>query len=169
MMIYQQLFNHLIVALFGVATAMGQEFKSVERNGAQVWWRHADGLIELQMSAPTKGWVAVAFNETDELKNAYLIMGAVTNGRLMVDEHYVFAPGDYRSFESIGFPVHLSDILGEESRSGTTIRFKLPADMMTRYTKLLSEGANFYLTMAFSREDDFRHHSMMRTSIKIKL
>ncbi|MEO9475169.1 MAG: DOMON domain-containing protein [Cyclobacteriaceae bacterium] len=150
-------------------TAIAQDFKTVERNRMKVQWQHDQRFLELTMSAPTKGWVAIGFNELDELKDAYLIMGAVRNGKVNVEEHYVFASGDYRSFEEIKFSSHLSGISGDEGQSGTNISFKLPADMMTKYTKLLSEGATFYLIMAFSQEDDFRHHSVMRTSIKIKL
>ncbi|MFT6867728.1 MAG: hypothetical protein ACJA08_002572 [Cyclobacteriaceae bacterium] len=146
-----------------------EKINQIEKNGMTIKWCHSDELIEIEMHTPTSGWLAVGFNEIDGLEGTYLIMGAVSEMGTTLYEHYIFKPGDYRSFENLGIASSVQHVHGQEGDEGTTIMVHLPNDMMSKYTKLLSKGARFHMLMAYSAADDFDHHSMMRTSINVKL
>lgn len=174
-MIYQLLLNHLLkiisITMFLLSVEMNraQEVMTVTKNDLVVKWSHSKTSIQFEVEAPTQGWVAIGFNELTSLNSTYLIMGAMKNTKAVVEEYYVFKPGDYQTFRSIGTDLNLKNISGSQDSKKTIIKFSLPNDMMSRYTKLLSKGASFNLLMAYSTHDDFEHHSIMRTSLKIKL
>lgn len=148
---------------------MGCSQDLIEANGMIVKWRHQDDRVYFDLYAPTGGWLAIGFNETPGLKDTYLIMGHVTNRKTTVQEHYVLAPGDYRTFDQLREPISVMDISGSERNGETRISFSLPESSFYQYTKNLKPGTEFHLLMAYSVADDFKHHSRMRTSIKIKL
>ncbi|NJM94213.1 MAG: hypothetical protein HC842_05725 [Cytophagales bacterium] len=58
---------------------------------------------------------------------------------------------------------------GAEKAGQTYLRFSLPVEPASRYQKPLQKGRNYHLIMAFSRDDDFQHHSTMRTAVLIEL
>ncbi|CAD5250518.1 MULTISPECIES: DOMON domain-containing protein [unclassified Imperialibacter] len=141
----------------------------IRKNGMEVIWAHQDDRVQFELKAPTTGWVAIGFNEADQLKNTYLIMGRVANNLATVKEHFVVEPGDYRPIETFGAPVLVDSIEGLESEDGTVIRFSLPIEAIDAYRKDLEPGKSYSLLMAFSLEDDFQHHSVMRTQTTIQL
>jgi hypothetical protein len=98
-----------------------------------------------------------------------LIIARVINGRPEVVEHFTSSPGMFRPITELGGEILVANIDGEESSQTTTISFSLPIGKATDYQRALVPGQSYFLIMAYSRDDDFQHHSMMRTSIKINL
>ncbi len=135
----------------------------------EVKWAFVDEQILFEMSAPTNGWIAIGFNESNELAGTYLLMGAVRKGRPVVEEHYTLAPGDYPSFKELGEPAGILSKDGNEIEGVTMIRFSLSQKSFYQYSKKLTPGSKYNMLMAYSQEDDFEHHSIMRTSILIQL
>ncbi len=135
----------------------------------EVSWVFGGDQVHFQISAPTTGWVAIGFNETDQLKNTYLIMGSVADETVTVLEHFVVGSEDYRSVETFGAPKLIHGTEGKEDTKGTVIKFSLPVKAIDSYRKELNKGNTYFLLMAFSLADDFQHHSIMRTQTKIQL
>ena len=156
-----------LVVLAGAAQE--KEPKIVERNGMTVRWYHANHRIHLEMTAPTKGWVAIGFHEEPSLTGAYLVMGAVAQEKITVAEHYVRSPGHYQRIEVLDGTNQIEMPDGEETDHFTHIAFSLPLNIPSPYRKSLYAGQSYHLTLAYSREDDFQHHSMMRTSLIVTL
>lgn len=145
------------------------EWKSIRERGMEVRWRFTEDQIELEMSAPTTGWLAIGFNGRSGLTGTNLIMGSVANGETTLSDQYVSRPGDHRPISEHGGKSWLQLVDGEETDSQTRIRFLLPRGQSDQWHHALTPGKNLYLLVAFSREDDFAHHSMMRTEVKIEL
>jgi hypothetical protein len=143
--------------------------QQIEKNGMVVSIEHLGDSIRFQLEAPTEGWIAIGFNETDQLKGNYLIMGTVRNGKVWVEEHHTFAPGDFRSYADLGIKSSVSHPVGTEKEGITRISFQLPIKSSHPLGKDLIENKVYTLLMAYSREDDFRHHSIMRTTVRIRL
>lgn len=146
-----------------------QAGKQIEKNGMHLIWRHSHDSIHLEMSAPSTGWLAIGFNSSADLAGTYLLMGRLSNNRAEVVEHSIIQPGDYRSFSVMGFPGCVKNIRGEEKRGTTRISFSLPNKPENLLQKDLREGNRYHLLLAYSVDKDFRHHSLMRTSIIITL
>ncbi len=143
--------------------------KEVSKNQMTVSWEHKEERIHFKMTAPTSGWVTIGFNTTASMSGAYLLMGRMVNGKAELVEHYTISPGNYKPITSLGANAAVQNVNGSESNKQTTIQFSLPVEGTNKYARQLKSGSEYAMTLAYSREDDFQHHSMMRTSVNVKL
>lgn len=141
----------------------------ITKNDMTVSWEQQGDKISFFVNAPTNGWVAIGFNEASTLKDTYLIMGRVSHHKTEIVEHYVLKPGFYKPLKELKCPESVSDIIGKEQNRSAQIQFSLPIKALSSFQKDLKKGHEYHLLMAFSNHDDFKHHSVMRTSLKIKL
>lgn len=146
-----------------------QKVKTVKKNKMTVNWHFEDNRIYFEMTAPTNGWVTVGFNTKSGTSGAYLLMGNVINSKANLVEHYTKCPGNYSPISRFGADPQVENIEGVQEAEKTTIRFSLPTVSLSKYQKDLSEGKEYYMIIAYSQEDDFQHHSIMRTSVNVKL
>jgi hypothetical protein len=145
------------------------DMKKVSKNNMTVRWKIEQEIIHFELEAPTDGWVAIGFNETASLTGTYLLMGRVRNGKTEVVEHYTAQPGSYKPIAEYGVASQTTLVSGNESGNMTRLKFAVPIAAASKYHKELRPGTQWTLLMAYSSEDDFQHHSMMRTSMDIKL
>lgn len=149
--------------------AQKQLMNTVAKNDMTVNWQYQNDRIYFEMSAPTGGWVTIGFNTGSGMAGAYLLMGHIVNSHANVIEHYTSNPGNYQPINNYGIQSAIQDISGNEDSKRTTLKFSLPIQAASKYQKDLKKNMEYTMILAFSHEDDFQHHSMMRTSVKIKL
>jgi len=143
--------------------------KEVHKNNMIVRWKMEKESIYFEMEAPTNGWVAIGFNETTSLAGTYLLMGRIRNGKAEVVEHYTERPGNYKPIADLGIPNQVISISGDEKGNLTKLKFSIPISKSSKYHKQLSKETKWTLLLAYSVDDDFQHHSIMRTSMEIIL
>jgi hypothetical protein len=146
----------------------GTEPKKVVESGMTISWRYEGNRVFFEMQAPTTGWVAIGFNKGESITGTWWLMGRVVNGRAEVVEHYTVSPGNYPTVTSLGEQPQVAAVQGSETNS-TQLSFSLPLVAGHRYAQSLAAGTPLVMHIAYSREDDFKHHSMMRTTVLIKL
>ena len=162
----------LIILLYGFVITIPEDYhymKKIEKNGMTVSWKFNEERIEFVVTAPTKGWVAIGFNEQNQLVGNHLVMGKVQAGEVTLSDRYVVGVGNHQAVESLGGINHLADIQGEERLLCTNILFSLPIKAMDDYHIDLVEHKQIHLLLAYSQVDDFEHHSIMRTSVSVEL
>jgi len=142
---------------------------TIRKNGVTVSWKFSGDRVYFEMSAPTDGWVTIGFNTTSSIKNAYLLMGNVVNEKPSVIEHFTINSGNYSPVKDMGVEESVSSVEGYESEENTVIKFSLPVKATNIYARNLDKGKEYVMILAYSQSDDFQHHSIMRTSAKIKL
>jgi hypothetical protein len=103
------------------------------------------------------------------MTGAYLLMGRIVDGKAEVVEHYTKSPGNYNPLTDYGIASAVHDVSGVETADGSHMRFSLPIIAISAYARNLHSGTTYTVTLAYSRSDDFDHHSMMRTSVIQKL
>jgi len=167
-----------LITLFTLFTLLGftvvlqkpasQLEKTIQKNGMSVTWYHLEDRIFFELEAPTSGWLTIGFNETNELTGAYLIMTRVYSTLPDVVEHHVISPGNYKPIEKLNIN-QIADVEGEEIFNLSRIRFSLKADTQSNFRKSLIKGTYINMIMAYSRSDDFQHHSVMRTTVRVLL
>ena len=145
------------------------EWKTVAEKGFVLKYRFVDGDIEVEMRSPRRGWVAVGFNPKPGLTGTHLVMGAVRGEAVELSERKVLRPGEYPEVEALGGEKVVELKWGKENANGTVISFRMPAAYGDDFRHSLSPGSSIHLTLAYSMEDDFLHHSIMRTSIHTTL
>ncbi len=143
--------------------------KSITENDMNVNWHFENDRVYFEMSAPTNGWVAIGFNTHTVIKDSYLLMGNLIDNQPNVVEHYTVSPGNYKPISDLGESSRVKDVSGRQNDHKTTLKFSLPTKALSKYQRDLFKGSYYVMIMAYSREDDFQHHSMMRTSVKINL
>ena len=146
-----------------------QSGNQVLKNGMEVSWKYNNDRIYFEIQAPTEGWVTIGFNSNDGMAGCYLLMGRVKNGNVEVAEHYTQRPGDYSPISKYDVTAQVADPKGKEESDLTNISFILPLKAISKYQKDLFPNSEYIMVLAYSIDDDFQHHSIMRTSIKVKL
>lgn len=155
----------IVTTMFSVQT----EKSKIEKNGMSVEWYHKADRVYFEVQAPTDGWVAIGFNNKDRLTGNNLIMGAVKDNKVEMTDGYIVGVGNHQVMEKIGGSNQLQDIEGRESMGKTTVAFSLPVKAADQFHFDLDQGKTYFLLIAYSRADDFEHHSTMRTSVSINL
>ncbi len=152
-------------------SGQGQQknIQTISINSMTMRWRYDNERIFFEMSAPTDGWVTIGFNTKKDIAGTYLLMGNIVNEQPKVVEHFTISAGNYKPIETFGIGSQVQDVDGIEKNGKTTLKFSLPIRAVSKYQKNLNRDLKYTLIMAYSREDDFQHHSMMRTSINVKL
>ena len=74
--------------------------------------------------------------------------------------------GDYRPIKDLGSIVNVDDISGKEEGNYTRIGFSLPIQTGSKYGVNLGPTWTYTIHLAYSQEDDFQHHSIMRTYVE---
>ena len=155
--------------LFCLASLPGISQKSVEVGGMDISWRYIDNYIEFKLSAPNDGWVALGFNQKNDIKDTHLLMFSINGDRQDFQELYV---------QEAGNPVQISKIFDkstdivyscEEENKKTSVLFRIALNTYPEFSASLKEGTEIWLICAYSEEDDFEHHSMMRKHVKVVL
>ena len=163
--------TNLMTSLFILSLLVGLDnsTKTVERNGMTVQWQVTATELQIRMSAPTQGWVAVGLNPNEHLMGTSLLMGRIQNANPEVEDFYVLSPGNYKPVTELGGESQVTLIEGSESPNGTYLHFSIPLEPDSEWHYALQAGKAMHLLMAYSRSDDFENHSMMRTSVLIEL
>ncbi|MEL6671841.1 MAG: DOMON domain-containing protein [Bacteroidota bacterium] len=162
------LFSCLIIGSVWLE-AFQDDYQVIRHGGMELRWKISEQQLHCELEAPTQGWMAIGFNPERGLAGTHMIMTRVKNGQAEAEEYAIVKAGDYRPLSSRGMKSLLRGVSGWEKQQRSMVRFSLPLNHADRFRHALAQGTEFRLLMAFSRDDDFAHHSMMRTEVAIKL
>lgn len=159
----------LLIANVSTLLMAQGKLHTIKKNGMEVQWHNEKDKILFKMTAPTTGWVTIGFNESNTITGAYLLMGRVRQNDAEVVEHFTIGPGNYVPIKTLDDKILISEVSGFVANTVTTISFSVAVSSTCTYQKDLAAGTTYWMTLAYSSEDDFQHHSIMRTSVRIKL
>ena len=157
----------ILLSCFSTIITFGQ--KSIEVGGMKINWKYLNGYVEFEVVAPNDGWVAIGFNSKNDIKDTHLLMFSIDDKSQQFEEFYV---------KDAGNPVPISELFEsssnlvyscEEDNENTQVTFRIALDTYPQYSTPINEGTEIWLICAFSEEDDFEHHSMMRKHVKVIL
>ena len=158
----------LATNVFHTADASPFEKNNIDQDGVSFAWRHETHALIGIVKAPTRGWVAVGFNESSELKNTRFIIAAVSTSPIHVEEHLALVP-EHRPVEELGMPATLIHAEGGFTAGVSTLIFTLPHKIPGRPNLNLAPGNTVNVMLAWSMEQDFDHHSAWRRHFTITL
>lgn len=122
---------------------------------------HKDARLISAVTAPTRGWVAVGFNNQQHLKGTRFVIGAMISGRFQVEEHIAVVP-DHPRVQELGLGRAVTNVEGRLSGNTTTMKFSLPHLFPDSENPTLLPGTSTFLMLAWSHRADFAHHSAWR-------
>ncbi|NAS14095.1 DOMON domain-containing protein [Poritiphilus flavus] len=154
----------LLLPLFALAQ-QGHE----EVGGMTISWKYTDSQIHFQLNAPNDGWVALGFNSRNDIKDTHLLMFATKDGNADYQELYVKAAGNPVPVKQLfNKNTQLSYKISENGKN-TAVDFSIDLRSYPEYSTSIKQGSEVWLICAYSEDDDFAHHSMMRKHIKVTL
>ena len=133
-------------------------------------WSNDNDYIYIGIKARTAGWVAVGFGAETFMKNADIIMGSVTGGKLTIAD--MFSTGEFGPHPpdtQLGGTADILASAGKFDNGYTTIEFKRKLNTGDKFDKPLIMGIN-KIIWAYSNEPvlTIKHSSRGTGEIELK-
>ena len=168
----------VIFVITTVATAMAKGpkqsvnkmgYNEITKSKITLEWKVDGPNLEVILTAPTKGWVAVAFDPSSMMKDANFIIGYVDGDEVVVRDDFGTYFTAHAPDDSLGGSTDVKVIEGNETKKETMISFIIPLNSGDEYDKVLEEGVTHLVLIAFSDKDDFTVRHRKRVKVKITL
>lgn len=163
----------LITTMLLLAVAAGfaaaGEWKSTDAGDFHLEWMVDGSNLNVKVSAPTEGWVAVGFDPSNKMKDADILIGYVEDGEVVIEDHYGNSPISHRSDERGDGSNDLSNIAGSERNGVTELSFTIPLNSGDSRDRVLVEGESYKVIFASHTKDKITMKHNRRTSVQISL
>lgn len=136
--------------------------------GMSMQWKIENSTIEIILTAPTTGWVAVGFDPINAMRGANFILAYVKNGQVFVADHFGTELIEHASDESLGGTSDVTALGGSETGGTTEISLSIPLDSGDEYDRPLAKGREHTILLAFGEDDDFVTEHDKKLSKKFK-
>ena len=146
-----------------------QGYNEISAEGITLQWKISDSLLEVIVSAPTDGWVAVGFDPSSLMKDANIIIGFIRDGDPEIRDDFGSWYTSHDSDESLGGSNDVIIRGGSESGKKTEFAFALPLDSGDPNDRALVEGKTYSVILAYGTVDDFSTRHKKRTRVEITL
>ena len=152
-------------------TTTSDGFKQVEAIDMVLKWKIQGGNIEIKVTSPENGWLAVGFDPDSLMKGANFLIGYVDDEGGHMEDHYGNKSIEHESDITLGGSDNVTLIDSSESASGTMLHFSIPLDSGDEYDKPLVAGQTHKILLAYHESDDFvtEHSKSTRTGIEFEL
>lgn len=150
----------------------GPGWRSINRNGFEFSWLVDGAYLQVELTAPTTGWVLVGFQGTFQYHDANIIIGYVSGGDVHVRDDFGIDNDTHESDSSLqGGQQNATDTSGSEEQGSTTIAFTIPLDSGDVWDNVLADGDTVVLVLARGDDgaDDFTSPWEYITSATISL
>ena len=116
-------------------------------------WSTEGDLLEMSITAPTTGWVAVGFDPSTAMKDGDIIIGYIENGDIFLRDDFGDGYTSHSSDEDLGGTDDVNIISGEEVAGKTQISFSIPLGSNDEFDKFLESGETFKVMLAYGPDD----------------
>ena len=158
----------LLILIFS-ANGMLMAQQQVEAGGMIFTAKLVGQRIEIQLEAPTEGWLAVGFNSENNIVGSDLLQFRIEeNGDVYAEDQYVTAAGKHPRDIDLGGTDHIQVLSGKQWEGKTKVHFSIPFESGDQFDFQHELGKDFWLILAYSRERDFDHHSIMRKHLAFR-
>ena len=133
-------------------------------------WKVDGANLNVRLSAPTKGWVAIGFNPSKEMKDAKFVLGYVKDGKAVLSDEFGTGENKHDAVEDLGGKSDVTLVGGTEAGGITTIEFTLP--LVAKDTKggKIDPAADTVVLLAYGPDhDSFKMKHKFRTSLTVNL
>lgn len=157
-------------------TAVAQDpepvaFESAEAIGMTLSWRVVDESLEIELTGPTTGWIAVGFKATRAMRDANILIGYVSGSEIVMTDQFGVTMTSHRPDNQLGGSEHTEVVSGSEASGATTISFRIPLDSGDEYDQPLAPGETVSVILAYGPDgsDDVTTYHADRAGIEITI
>ena len=141
---------------------------SLNMHGMELSYALRGDSVDITLSAPTRGWIGIGFNDQNSIVKSDLLLFHVVNGRTESVDMYVVGAGNPKKDIASGGQHSARVKKGQENRSKTTVHFSIALRSRDPYDYQHQLAEDFWLILAYSTHDEFAHHSRMRKHVKYR-
>ncbi|MFH2061174.1 MAG: DOMON domain-containing protein [Pseudomonadota bacterium] len=151
------------------ASAMDYQHK-LEVKDMQFSWTIEGDNIHVMVSAKTTGWVGIGFDPEKAMQGANIIIGAVKDGKVKIEDHYGDRNRGHSSDEELGGKNDVINPSGMEEGGVTTISFTLPLTSDDKWDKPINASGTTRIMLAYGAgKDSFKTRHPYRTIYDVDL
>lgn len=133
-------------------------------------WTIEGDLINIQVSGKTTGWVGIGFNPEKAMQGANIIIGAVKNGKVKIQDHFGNRRRGHIADTKEGGADHVKNAMGKEENGITTISFTIPLDAGEKFdTPIKADGSDIVMLAYGGGRDNFTGRHPFRTVYEVNL
>lgn len=145
-------------------------YKMVERIEMSVRWKVVGDELDIILTSPTEGWLAIGFDPTSVMQNADIYIGYIDeDGTATVRDDYGTWYTSHEADASLGGTNHATMVEGSESEDGSRLHFRIPLKSGDQYDNPLSPGSEHVMMLAYAAEDDIGKRHRNRTAFTVEL
>ncbi len=150
-------------------SAAEYQHKLEEKDITFAWTIQGDE-IHVQLSAKTEGWVAVGFDPIDAMEGANIIIGAVKDGKVKIEDHFGDRKRGHSSDEELGGKNDVKNPVGTEEKGITTVSFTIPLNSGDKYDKPIPADGKGKVMLAYGAgKDSFTNRHPFNVVYEINL
>jgi hypothetical protein len=134
-------------------------------------WTLGENSVDIQLAAPTNGWVGVGFNPEipENMKGANFIIGYVKGGKAEAFDHYGTTKNKHGEDEKIDGKSDVTNVSGSEQDGRTVIEFTVPLNSRDATDKPVSREGNNTILLAYGRSDSVVLKHRFRAILTVNL
>lgn len=159
----------LCLAIPLAGSAMDYQYKLEAKDIIFSWTLEGD-LIHVQLSAKTEGWVGIGFDPEDAMAGANIIIGAVKDGQVKIEDHFGDRKRGHSSDEDLGGKNDVQNPAGTEEKGMTTISFTYPLNSEDKYDKPVPADGTCKILLAYGAgKDSFKNRHAYHVQYEVNL
>ncbi len=139
-----------------------------ESIGMELHWTIEDEYLYLALKAPTRGWLAIAWDPTGPIMEGEdILIGYIREKELFLQDYYAHTSVSHANDVSLGGRDDVLEASGSEDENFTIIEFRRKLDTKDKFDRPLTRGIHT-VQLAYAPNDDFlTYHGEKRTVVNI--
>ncbi|HSL61520.1 MAG TPA: DOMON domain-containing protein [Desulfotignum sp.] len=118
-------------------------------------WTLDGDLIHMELSAETTGWVSIGIDPEDAMAGADIIIGAVRNDTVRIEDHFADRKRGHSPDEKLGGENQVMNTAGTETDGVTTLSFTRPVAAAEEWDKPINTSGKTRVMIAHGSRDSF--------------
>jgi len=160
----------VLTFLISSTYAIAAEYQhSIDLKKLQFNWTVSGSSLKIQLIGNTKGWVAVGFNATEQMKNANIIIGYVKKGKVKISDDFGIKPTKHKSDKKLKGKKNLKGVSGSEKKGVTTLSFSIPLNSGDKYDGVIKPNGDTRVIVATGKRDSFRLGHNFQATLDVNL
>lgn len=151
----------------------GEGWQEVTAEGITLAWLAEGDSLQVEVTAPTTGWVAAGFDPSVGMQDANVLIGYfdTDSSSAAIRDDWGNAPASHRSDLAMGGTQDVRSFDALEDAGSTTLSFTILLDTGDAYDKPLEQGSTYDVILAYGPDgaDDFTTQHELATVTTITL
>ncbi|MFC2082034.1 DOMON domain-containing protein [Candidatus Bipolaricaulota bacterium] len=131
--------------------------------GMTVYWQNDAETLFIGLMSPGAGWLSIGFGPERQMEGANIVIAAISDGELVIEDHYGNAPTSHRQ----DLTDHIIQAAGVEVDGQSVLEFAIPLVSDDSQDVDLTAGESVAIILAYHSSNDSltARHSQRATTV----